>query len=46
MTPVSKAPPPGASPISVRVILRYDNGALAAKNFSTPDEAVNFLTTQ
>jgi len=42
----STTPPQGATPIGVRVILRYDNGAVVTKNFSSAAEAANFLTTQ
>ena len=36
----------GATPVGVRVILRYDNGALVTKNFSSPTEAATFLSSQ
>ena len=42
----SMTPPQGATPIGVRVILRYDNGAVITKNFPSAAEAANFLATQ
>jgi len=42
----STTPPQGATPIGVRVILRYDNGAVVTKNFPSAAEAANFLATQ
>jgi ATP-dependent Clp protease ATP-binding subunit ClpC len=42
----STTPPPGGPPIDVRLILRYENGAVVTKNFSTAGEAMNFLTSQ
>ena len=38
--------PQGTSPTGVRLILRYDNGAVVTKSFSTAAEAANFLTAQ
>src|SRR5438128_1802500 len=45
-TPPEAELPKDASPIAVRVILRYDNGAMVTRNFHTTAEAANFLTSQ
>jgi hypothetical protein len=42
----AKAPPKGARPASVGLILRYSNGAVVTQTFSTTGEAVNFLSAQ
>jgi ATP-dependent Clp protease ATP-binding subunit ClpC len=39
-------PPPGGTPIGVRLILRYDNGAVVTRNFASAAEAASFLTSQ
>ena len=41
-----RTPPRDVSPVSVRLILRYDNGAMVTKIFPTAGEAANFLTSQ
>ncbi|HEY2378314.1 MAG TPA: Clp protease N-terminal domain-containing protein [Gemmatimonadaceae bacterium] len=48
LSSVAATPPSsqGASPVSIRVVVRYDNNALVTKIFSTVDEAVNFLKSQ
>lgn len=46
MPPLPTTPTRDAAPVSVRLILRYDNGATVTKIFSTPGEAANFLTSQ
>ena len=44
--PESASPPQGASPIGIRLIIRYDNGAVVTKNYSTAAEAATFLSSQ
>jgi ATP-dependent Clp protease ATP-binding subunit ClpA len=44
--PQSASSPKGAVPIAVRLIVRYDNGAVVTKTFSTAAEAAGFLTSQ
>jgi ATP-dependent Clp protease ATP-binding subunit ClpA len=43
--PEAESPPQGGSPIAVRVILRYDSGAMVTRNFHTTAEAADFLTS-